>query len=313
MSRSGSKAGWCKLPLEPAPAWFKLSLFARALGSELFRVYQESVVELSLEDAEDVLVRMLGPEPDERKATRHALRAMVSSGLIVAVEGGIRVLYSRESYAAHHRPKVDGRSAKVPGRYPDGTPMVPGPSPDGLQTVGAKPADSLDADTQREREKERKKEGERASAPPQLSGAHTQTVRDLVAAEALAQGWRTAPELLHTQLRLVAERCARYAQESGKPFAEAALELVRAGLEKARAHRQGPGFALLEAEPGQTYEPRQEARQGGARRTAESVRKEAQAAVLGGDWDAVKRLNGEVRELEEAEERAARGGRRAAR
>lgn len=141
-----------------------------------------------------------------------------------------------------------------------------------------------------------------------LSGAHQQETRDVLAAEATAAGLKAPPTLTHTRLRQVVERIALYAGSSGKPFHEACRELVRAGVSKAKAHGQSVANALLEAEPGTTYEPRDWGPKSAPRRTSKQVRAESQAALIRGDSvEVIRKLNAEARELEDAEERAARG------
>jgi hypothetical protein len=89
-------------------------------------------------------------------------------------------------------------------------------------------------------------------------------MRDVFAAEASSAGWSPPPELPRSQLRQAAARAKAYADASGLPFEDAAVALARAGLEKARAHSQAPGFALLEAEPGARYRPRAKTLSGAA-------------------------------------------------
>ncbi len=154
-----------KLPIELAPVWHGLSVLVRGVGGELFRVYQESVIELGIDQAEDVIVRMLGPEPSERKAVRHAIRKLIASGLLVPVEGGIRLLYSRNAYRAHHAeggPTLPASSAEggptVPQPHADHTPKVA----EGAPTVVAKPPETLEPHAQIDREIDREREGSRS-------------------------------------------------------------------------------------------------------------------------------------------------------
>jgi hypothetical protein len=100
-----------------------------------------------------------------------------------------------------------------------------------------------------------------ARAVARAPGAgHLQTFRDVFAAEASRLGWSPPPELPHAQLRQAAGRALRHAEGSGQDYLASCAALAMAGLQKARAHSQPPGLAVLEAEPGQTYQPRSGAR-----------------------------------------------------
>lgn len=182
---------WIPLPLHLAAPWFELGALPRAIGSDLFRVFQDRPVlgiqleakqagdQVTYPQAESWVLRQLSPNPDERKTIRRAVRAIVKGGLLVPVQGGVRLLFSAESYADHrqaqiaqpspngpptdhepsenHAPTMDGPSANR-----DGT--VGQPDVNGVGTHGDKLAESQEAAAQREREKQRERETHNARA-----------------------------------------------------------------------------------------------------------------------------------------------------
>lgn len=269
MSRGRPDHLFIKLPIELAPAWHRLSVLARGIGGELFRMYQETVIELSLDDAEDVIVRMVGPDPSERKAVRHAIRLLIERGLLVAVEGGIRLLYSREAYRAHYahaaptvpQPHADSAS-KVPGPSGDGAPTTPQPHAEGAPTVGANAAKPQEPVAQIDREKERKREGASALAR-EIAGLETQTsaranglssvpreTRELTAAEQAELDRIDPPdeESEAVRVRELLERGykARYTKKLAAPppviraHEDAARRLTQWVLDAARARNMRP-------------------------------------------------------------------------
>lgn len=177
---STKKPRWIPLPLEPAAPWFRLPAITRSIGQYLFAAAQDRPIlgiELEVEQvrgeeaypqAESWALRQMSPDPDERKTIRAAIRKIVKRGLLVPITGGMRLLYTPESYAEHqatvaqpsanHTPTVTVPSA-------NGAPTVDQPSPNHTPTGEDNPAKPHDPDSHREREKERKREREtRASA-----------------------------------------------------------------------------------------------------------------------------------------------------
>lgn len=177
---STKKPRWIPLPLEPAAPWFRLPALTRSIGQYLFAAAQDRPIlgiELEVEQvrgeeaypqAESWALRQMSPDPDERKTIRAAIRKIVKRGLLVPIAGGMRLLYTPESYAEHqatvaqpsanHTPTVTVPSA-------NGAPTVGQPSPNHTPTGEANTAKTDDPDSHREREKEKEIEREtRASA-----------------------------------------------------------------------------------------------------------------------------------------------------
>lgn len=154
------KPGWFKMPLAPAAPWLELSACVRMLGRELFCMWQDGVIAgVSLESIEDVALRALSPDPRERKTLRAAVRTIIERGLLVAVDGGVQLLYSPETYADHRR--------KVVAPSTDGSRKVDGQCADGRRTPIANTAESLDRDLQKiDRRKREEGVGDEPAAPP---------------------------------------------------------------------------------------------------------------------------------------------------
>jgi len=239
------RPGWIKMPLEPAGRWLRLPALTRALGAELFRLWQDRVLEgLTLGEAEGVVVRALGPDKRERKALRVAVRDIVEAGLLVPVEGGIQLLYTAESYAAHGR--YVGRKEDASGTQGVRTGDVRGTY--GGQTGEAKSAESFDRDLQREERREREnarsriREGE---PPPERL---IPVLLEELGSEAFERNLRPAPAAPPSQMRTAAERVQSLVQAGTFPGPrEAARALVRAALDLVRDHKRPFGLALLDA------------------------------------------------------------------
>jgi hypothetical protein len=233
------------MPLEPAGRWLRLPALTRALGAELFRLWQDRVLEgLTLGEAEGVIVRALGPDKRERKALRSAARDLVDAGLLVAVEGGIQLLYTAESYAAHGRDV--GRMEDASGTHQVRKGYVRGT--DGGQTGGAKSAESLDRSSQIEDRRERE------SAPPRIREAEAPPERlisvllEELGSEAFERDLQPAPSAPPGQLRTAAERVQQLVQAGRFPEPRgAARALVRAALDLVRDQKRPFGLALLDA------------------------------------------------------------------
>lgn len=179
------KPRWIPLPLEPAAPWFRLPAITRAIGQYLFAAAQdrpvlgiELVVELVREEetyphAESWALRQMSPDPDERKTIRAAIRKLVKRGLLVAIPGGMQLLYTPESFADHQatvgQPSTNGDPIVTPPST-DGDPIVTPPSTDGAPTGEGNSAKPHDPVSHREREKQTKRE-RRASARDPLPSA----------------------------------------------------------------------------------------------------------------------------------------------
>lgn len=232
-----SKQGWVQLPLEPAAPWLLLPVFARCLGSDLFRVWQDrTVAGITMDNVEDVVVRMLAPDMRERKALRSAVRSIIEAGLIVAVEGGVRLLYGAGTYTDHRR-MVDASPT-------NGRPMVDERYTDGAQMGGAKDAESLDVDLQIDREKER----ERRAGARGASGAHGFEV-----SEAHRKAWSdanagTAPVLTGQPFTAAVEFARQVAKTHQKTLHEAAYAIAAHVLKQNKTPRDIP-FDLARMDP----------------------------------------------------------------
>jgi hypothetical protein len=250
---------WIPLPLEPAAPWLRLPAFTRALGLELLRVSQDEPIEgIELAQVEDWALRAVAPDPRERKAVRHAVRAIVDAGLLVTewtstrahcADGttfltwapvGVRLLYSMESYADHrrnvNRPSTDG-GRKVDGPSTDGAPKVDAPSTNGQPTVEAKPSEPNGgtepalSEEEREREKERDTHttGVRVRASERLVRDDEATLEDPVSFYAAVQlrfrklhrdAGRGDPAMGGTQVGQFPERLANTAADLGEKWDE---------------------------------------------------------------------------------------------
>lgn len=245
----GAKQGWVKMPVEPAARWLKLSAVARGIGADLFRVYQDTVVGLDMDEVEDAFTRLLGPNPGERKTIRMAIRSIIDAGLIAQVEGGVRLLYSRETYVSHGaetertvpQPYVNG-TATIPTPYVNHTSMVAQPYVEGTVSVGSKSAESLDTVFTQEREKERKRERDASLAllphepleePRPKKPAKTGAASALRALEAalkteMAKKREAAPALSISLGKKAASRVADHAEATGGTHEKSAAMLASA-------------------------------------------------------------------------------------
>lgn len=93
---------WVKMPLDRALAWDSLSFYDRAVGCELFRLYQERVVQIGA-TWQAALVRALGVSGPERSAVYRALDRVVEAGLLLVSDGTIQLLYTDETLAAYRK------------------------------------------------------------------------------------------------------------------------------------------------------------------------------------------------------------------
>lgn len=218
---STKKPRWIPLPLEPAAPWFRLPALTRSIGQYLFAAAQDRPIlgiELVVEQvrgedaypqAESWALRQMSPDPDERKTIRAAIRKIVKRGLLVPISGGMRLLYTPESYAEHQatvpQPSANG-APTVPQPSGNRAPTVTQPSANGAPTGEGNSAKSDDGDSHREREKQRKTERENARA-----------ARDpLPAAEPELEEGEPEPETSTLELVKAAYR-ARYSMATGNP------------------------------------------------------------------------------------------------
>ena len=323
MSRRSTR--WVPMPLELAAPWFTLPALTRALGAELFRSYQDARIDVALDAIEDVVVRMLGPDPRERKALRHAVRSIVDAGLLVPLEGGgCRLLYGRDTYTDHMR-KVDGRSTegapKVDGRSTDGVQKVDGRSTDGVQTVQAKSAESLEVDSYK-RERREREEREKTPLPPvgpasqpvgwgsgdglsPASGGHTFEV---------TEGWREAysaaqagvtPVLGTAQLAQAVEFARRVAREHDKPLRVAARDIAAAAIAQC-ARPADRAFEFSRLDPYVQQPQQQRTGSDGLPETIPELRALGLKACATGNHELAKKVNAKVARIEERDERGRR-------
>lgn len=304
------RPGWFQMPREPAAPWLRLPALTRALGAELVRLWQDKPLEgITIAQAEDVIVRAVGPDPRERKAIRNMVRAIVSQGLLVPFGGGVRLLYSQESYSDHTR-TVDVRST-------DGAPMVDVPSTQGrrkvdvrstqgLPTVEAKPSESQPGtgralSEEREiEERDRQTDArarvrevpptaeeiqrrfralylERHSSEPYMGGKAVHTFADRLIGTAIARGV--------DPLQLLADAFARWAEQPLDDIARNAPYAVFAGRFGSLLEAQG-GHGLGERE--QLQQQQAEAMKSGDRERLKSLVAEERRRFGGGNADATR-------------------------
>jgi hypothetical protein len=276
---------WIPLPLEPAGPWMTLNALTRTIGCDLFRVSQDRVIAgITLQTAEAWVLRQLSPDPNERKTIRAAVRKIIEAGLLVEVEGGVRLLYCAAAYEHHQATRHLREPVPVPSG--DGAPMVTKPSGDGAPmvaqpsgnghamvhqpsgnghaTVGAKSAESHTPDLHREREKEKETQREkrvRAPAPEEPVRLSSELEEP---AEDPAVNWAAAVQLRFRKLHLEAgkgdpsmrgraevalfpERLANTARSLGRDAMELLEEAFAKWLAEGRdgAKKYGPYSAFI--------------------------------------------------------------------
>ena len=113
------KDRFIKLPIERAAIWEELSWFQRALGADMFRVFQERE-HVYCRAWEQVICGALCVPGRERGNVIRALREMVAAGVVVVTERSFRLLYSEASFRDVHStsaatpPDVRSTSAQRP-------------------------------------------------------------------------------------------------------------------------------------------------------------------------------------------------------
>jgi hypothetical protein len=139
---------WLPFPQVPAPIWATLGAVTHAFGAVLYQQFETRVIAgIKLEGAEEWVLRQVSPKATERKTIRGAVREMVEAGVLVQVEGGLRLLYATKTWEDHQRtvrrPSNDG-GHKVEQPSTNGAGKVEQPSGNGQQTLFDKPAEPLD-------------------------------------------------------------------------------------------------------------------------------------------------------------------------
>lgn len=102
MTHNPRRDGYVPLPIERALAWSGVSFFARSVGTEVFRLYQEREIQVG-KDWRVALCRALEVDGRERGNVCRALDALVEAGLIVVGDGFVRLLYTDDTLAEHRR------------------------------------------------------------------------------------------------------------------------------------------------------------------------------------------------------------------
>lgn len=92
--------GWVKLPITRAVAWSALSGYVRAMGTELFRVHQENVVQVS-GDWRLAFARSIELDGRDRAPFYRALDEMVAAGVLAVTESTVQLLYTDATLASH--------------------------------------------------------------------------------------------------------------------------------------------------------------------------------------------------------------------
>lgn len=115
---------WRKLPTEFAPAWYTLPFSARALGTELFRVFGRDPIPAPRDCLGDVLCSRLAISGRERKNARAAIDRILAAGLLVETETGWLLLYCREAVRTQvptsPRDLANTRAGSEPTPQPEG-------------------------------------------------------------------------------------------------------------------------------------------------------------------------------------------------
>lgn len=92
--------GFVKLPLDRATAWDSLPFYDRAVGSELFRAYQEREIAIGL-DWQQALARHFAIDGRDRPSFYRALERMMQGGVLSASCDTLQLLYTEETFRSH--------------------------------------------------------------------------------------------------------------------------------------------------------------------------------------------------------------------
>jgi hypothetical protein len=161
---------WVKLPIDRAAAWSSLSGYARAMGTELFRLHQEREVQIA-GDWKTLLARLLELDGRERPPFFRALDEMAKVGVLVVTDATVRLLYTDTTLAAHRK-----HIASTSTSHPTHIATTSASQPHHIDTtstpqVESSPRNDSKDVSQREREN-REKESERDAGARAASPTH---------------------------------------------------------------------------------------------------------------------------------------------
>lgn len=217
------------MPRRRSLAWSQLSAYARAIGTELYRVHCNDGTEIRVppKDWKTALARSLEIDGPDRPPFAKALDAMVAAGVLIVSDGVVTLLYTDAQLDAHRK-----RAATTPESDPphDGGTPTARPTHDGVtpptrsgHDVGtASPRSELSTrnhsppvaqiDREKDREKERARACARAGWPTleaQLQEEQPRVSPVSVVADLLAEatgGARWPVDRLHAELLELARK-----------------------------------------------------------------------------------------------------------
>lgn len=227
------KERFIKLPTERARVWDGLSWFCRALGSELFRAFEERQHSVG-DNWERVVCGALCVSGEERGNVVRGLRKLREAGVLVIDDGTLQLLYSERTFKALRSasgtvpPSADSGSGPVPPGFQSGS----GPGPLPFHSASSAENDSghpLKRDREIERETHRR------------AGAREGVCGDEASGQSEREQERFAASVERRFRSLYLERFEVDPATGGKPAADFPDRLASS----ARARRMEP-LALLE-------------------------------------------------------------------
>lgn len=212
-----------KVDVDPAVAWLTLDSDTRLLGPALALRFGNGglLPDITLDELPDALCRDMAVDAKKRPAFRQRIAKLITKRLLVETSEGVKLLWSRDAFKAHARPKLAMVRAEVEAPANDQPSTTHRPPIDHPSTTHPKLSveNHSTQPAQRERERERIKRRPPTGAP----AARVSRPRKLP-----GEPQPETPQSLLT--RVVREECAR----GGQPPAAFTTRQVRGVLERGK-------------------------------------------------------------------------------
>jgi hypothetical protein len=116
---------WMRMPTRRALAWTQISPYARAMGTELYRVHCAESCEIRVPaDWKTALARSLELSGRDRPPFLVALEAMVEAGVLIVGQGVVYLLYTDAELAAHGGGRLEQLTPESDPPHTGGTPAA---------------------------------------------------------------------------------------------------------------------------------------------------------------------------------------------